>query len=54
MKKYKVRITSDKYPTDWEVEASSWHTAVARAVKQWQQRFKGSRVKELYISIVKI
>lgn len=53
MKIFRVSITADKYPTEYTVQASSWGTAVNRAVKQWQKRFSGSRTSELKIHAVK-
>ncbi len=54
MKKvYRVSIT-DKYPTDFNVEASSWSTAISRAVREWQKgKGKGSRTDRLRISAIK-
>jgi hypothetical protein len=35
MKKvYRISIT-DKYPMDYNIEASSWATAIGRAVREW-------------------
>lgn len=53
MKHYKATITGDKYPMEFTVEASSWSTAVARATRLWQKRFKGSRADTLSIRITK-
>lgn len=53
MKVYRVKVTADKYPTDYTVQASGWGTAVNRAVREWQKRFKGSRTSELKIHAVK-
>lgn len=53
MRNYHVTITGDRYPTDYSVAASGWGTAAARAVRQWQQRFKGSRTDTLSIRITK-
>jgi hypothetical protein len=53
MKTYRVKIIADKYPTEYTVQASGWGTAVNRAVKQWQKRFKGSRAIELKIHAIK-
>lgn len=44
---------ADRYPTDYTVQASGWSTAIARAVKEWKKRFKGSRADELKIRAVK-
>ncbi len=51
MKVYTATIRADRYPMTYTVEASGWPTAVARAVKLWKSRFKGSRTKELHITI---
>lgn len=53
MKIYRVKITGDKYPTEYNVEASGWGTAINRAVREWKKRFKGSRTKELKIHAIK-
>jgi hypothetical protein len=49
MKIYRVKITADKWPTDFTVQASSWRAAIGRAVEEWQKKFKGSRASELKI-----
>jgi hypothetical protein len=54
MKQYRATISAGRWPWDCTVEASSWNTAAARAVKLWKQRFKGDRTDELKIRIVKI
>lgn len=43
----------DRYPTEYVVQASSWGTAAARAIRQWQKRFRGSRTEELKVTIIK-
>ena len=53
MKIYRITITADRYPTDYTVQASSWGTAINRAVKEWQKRFKGSRATELKVRAFK-
>ncbi|MCH7541854.1 hypothetical protein IH981_03745 [Patescibacteria group bacterium] len=53
MKAYRIKITGDKYPTEYTVEASGWSTAIARAIKEWKKRFKGSRTEELKIHAIK-
>ena len=50
---YRVKITADKYPTEYIVNASGWGTAVNRAIKEWKKRFKGSRPSELRIHAIK-
>ena len=49
MRIYRVRIIADRYPTEYSVNASSWATALARATREWQQRFKGNRATQLNI-----
>jgi hypothetical protein len=53
MRIFKIKIMADRYPTEYTVQASSWGTAINRAVKQWQKRFKGSHAEELKISAIK-
>lgn len=53
MKHYHVTITGDRYPTEYTVQASGWATAVARAVRLWAKRFKGSRTDSLSIRVTK-
>ena len=53
MRIYRITISGDKYPTDYNVEASNWGTAVARATREWCKRFKGSRTTELKIRAIK-
>lgn len=50
---YRVKITGDKYPTEYNVQATGWGTAVSRAIKEWKKRFKGSRTTELKIHVIK-
>jgi len=50
MKIYRIKIRGDKYPTEYVVQASSWATAVGRAVREWKVRFKGNRTEELHIT----
>lgn len=54
MKQYQATIIGDRYPMKFSTEASSWHTAAARVVKQYQQRFKGSRTNTITIKMVRI
>lgn len=54
MKTFRATISADKYPMDFEIQASGWATASARAVRAWTKRFKGSRTTELKIRIVKV
>lgn len=53
MKVYRIKITADKYPTEYNVQATGWPTAIARAVREWKQRFKGSRASQLNIVAIK-
>lgn len=53
MKAFRIKITGDKYPTEYVVEATGWSTAISRAVKEWKKRFKGSRATELKIHAIK-
>ncbi len=53
MKIYRVSITADKYPTEYNVEASNWGTAIARACREWAKRFRGSRTTTLKITAIK-
>lgn len=53
MKLFKAIIIADRYPTEYTIQASSWPTAVARAVREWAKKFKGSRTAKLTIKIVK-
>ena len=50
---YRVTIIGDKYPTEYTVQATGWPTAIARAIREWKKRFKGSRTQELKIRAVK-
>ncbi len=50
---YRVSITADKYPTEYTVQATGWPTAVARAIREWKKKFKGSRATELKIRAIK-
>lgn len=54
MAKYRATISADRFPLDFEVEASNWGTASQRAVNKWKKRFKGSRATELKIRIVRL
>jgi hypothetical protein len=44
MRIYRVIIRADRYPTEYNVQASSWSPAVSRGVKEWQKRFRGKKV----------
>lgn len=54
MRKYRATIGADRYSLDFNVEASNWPAATARAIRLWQKRFKGSRTDELRIRIVRV
>lgn len=53
MKNYRVTIMADRYPMSWDVTGSSYSVAVARALRLWQKRFKGSRAGEMKITVVR-
>lgn len=53
MRTYKIIIRADKYPMEYIVEASSWSSAIGRAIREWKKRFKGSRTTELDIKAFK-
>ncbi len=53
MRYYHVVVTGDRYPTEYNVKASGWPTAAARAAREWQKRFKGSRTETLSFRITK-
>jgi len=51
---YKITITGDRYPTEYNISASNWKQAIGKAIVQWKQRFKGNRTNELRILAVKL
>ena len=53
MKTYRVQITGDRFPTEYIVQASGWATGVARAIKEWKTKFKGSKTAKLRIVAMK-
>lgn len=54
MQLYSVQISADKWPTTYQVEATSWNTAVARAIREWKKKDgKGSRTQQLNIKAFK-
>ena len=53
MKTFRVTVMADKWPSEYIVQASGWGTAINRAVREWQRRFKGSRTKELKVRALK-
>lgn len=53
MNSYNITVTGDRYPTSYVVEASDWSTAVARAIRLWKKRFRGSRTETLSVRAVK-
>lgn len=51
---YSVAISGDKWPSTYNVEASSWSTAIARAIREWKKKAgKGSRTTTLSIKAYK-
>ena len=53
MRIFRITIRADKFPLDFNVNASDWSTAIARAVREWKKRFKGSRTTELHIKAIR-
>lgn len=53
MRTFRVTIIGDKYPTEYTIQATGFPTAVSRAIREWQRRFKGSRTPDLRIHVVK-
>jgi len=53
MRVYRVIIRADKWPEEFAVNASNFGTAVSRAIKEWKKRFKGAKVNELNIRVLK-
>lgn len=50
MKQYFVRVSGDKWSTEYKVSASNWATAIARGIKQWMQgQGKGSRTEKISV-----
>jgi len=55
MTTYRVKISGDKWPSEFTVQASGWPTAIARAVKEWKSKAgKGSQTQELSIKAFKV
>jgi hypothetical protein len=55
MTTYRIKISADKWPTEFTVQASGWHTAISRAIKEWRKKAgKGSRTQELSIKAIKV
>jgi hypothetical protein len=47
---FRVRVQADKYPVEFTVEATSWATAIARAIREWKKKNgKGSRTTEVSV-----
>lgn len=47
-------ITGNKYPTEYFVQGTSWATAIARAIREWQKgQGKGSRTEKISVRAVK-
>lgn len=53
MKIYKVSVAGEKWASDFVVQASGWPTAVARAIREWQKKNKGSKTEKLTIKAMK-
>lgn len=54
MTQFRVTINADKWPYETTVEASSFSTAISRAVKSWKKKDgKGSRTTTLNVRIIK-
>lgn len=53
MNEYWIQVLADRFPTDYRVQASNWHTAAARGIKMWRKRFAREVVGELHIKIVR-
>ena len=51
MKKYSVNIRAEKWSEDLVVTASSIHVAVSRAAREYRQKNKGKRIKELHMHV---
>jgi hypothetical protein len=51
---YRATITGGRYPTEYNVEASDWPTAAARALRQWKKRFKGERTDTVKLQLVRV
>lgn len=50
MPQFKFIIQGDKWPSEYNTEASNWATATARAVKAWRKKDgKGSRTQQISI-----
>jgi hypothetical protein len=56
MTTFRGTIYGDKYPAEFNVEASDWPTAAARMIKQWKQTNvgKGSRTSTLTIKMIRL
>jgi len=47
---YRFSISADKWPSEYAVEAGSWPTAAARAMRLWKSKEgKGSRTNQISI-----
>jgi len=53
MKIYRVKISADKWPTEYTVQATGWGTAINRAIREWKKKFKGTRASELKVHAIK-
>ncbi len=55
MSQFRFSISADKWPSEYTVEAGSWPTATARAVRLWKSKEgKGSRTTQIVIKGVKV
>lgn len=53
MRVYRIIIQADKYPMEYSVQASNFATAAARGIREWHERFKGTRATEIKIKVIK-
>jgi len=57
VKEFSISIQADKpsYPVEFRIKATSWHTAVARALREWRStKGKGSHSRRLVIVAVQL
>lgn len=53
MRNYRVTITTDRYPTEYNVQGSGWHIAATRAIKLWRGKFPSSQCNQMSLLVVK-
>lgn len=53
MRIYRVIVRADKWASEYPIQASNFATAAARGAREWQSKFKGSRISELSIKIIR-